>query len=1531
MVDNLILFDKSARVFNSNGLGFLSEATKCVVEEERNGVFELELEYPMSGRRFSDLQLRNIIFAKPNPYDEPQPFRIYQISKPIKGIISVRAKHISYDLSDYVCLPFLSFNSSGEGRWIDNVYFPSVMEALRSEHVTWTRTSPVDGHDVTMKGSIYDPDYNASYFVFSTDMSLEFQWNPATDKDGNVQYDEHGEAIYNDGDDHRFKFFKPGSVRSVMGDNKDCGILGKFINSNTHSKCEFKTWYHWDALQQIGVCKIEALNQRGSNRGFEIRYGKNMTNLDHSETADKDYTEIFPFWKSVNSDNTTVKIMNSEMGYSPTVPVVEGSSPGYRKILVRDLSSDFDNEPKAEDMKRYAKDYIEDEELKGIPTTNITVNFQELSKSSEYSKYKVLEEVQLCDIVKIIHEGLGISADKKVIKTVYDVLAEQYTSIDLGDPWDELATTISNNTTVTNISADAAFSMAEQAIGDIVKKITTIYYVDTHNLGVNNLPDPALVTIKLDPNITDEWISVEPTTSHEGVLYTAQQKIVASGKKFFEKPEVAKVVNTVKGFIDDVKDGAGNVINNTLNGNKITNETVGSSAITTSAVTTCKISDGAVTHDKIAVNALYSNNFSAYADWSTTSTYHSGDTVYYPASSANTWLYKCIVSTATTGSFVYSVDPEQTEWQRLDSNVFSESGTFFDLQEGIISSKNFAIDRNGNAAFNGTIYASAGQIGGLIIDQNGLSNADVAYSSNELQFGNGLDNYFKVLYSSDFPGDDTTFTIKAQVTGGLSHIPTASLKMKETDPFNPDFMPSYADGGELDGYWTFSESTILADHPSETISEWISRVENSSGSIPVATSSILGGVKVAGYHPIITVAGNGEITLDVSEDVDNGKFLRYDGDGDFSWGAALTPGSPLPWAQVDGDASSSTTIFTASVPGITSYRNGTSFWLKNGTRTSASGFTININGLGAKKVYSNMAMSTRDTTIFNVNYTMLFVYDEHLDYDEDEDVYNGGFLCYRGYDSNTNTIGYQLRTSSTTLPVVEKTYRYRLLFSSPDNTKFIPANISTATNSTTARTVYQSKINPFGKIVYYGTTASVPANTYPAQGSLWTQYNLNLGYSYNINGGTLALTPGDPVYIKCAPQDDGSAIVDSTTPYVTSLPATSSINDGKIYIHLGYVATSSNATTPMVELMDNHQVYAYRYGTLQPWTPPEAAVKYGGSIYRAPIMFGSSGLANVYVTPPTTSNPYTFVRINATSSTPTCLISGTKIKMSDFSEKNIEDVEVGDIVKSYDLSKGDFIDSVVVSNEKTGEINEYVSSLFDDGSTLVTYGKHNVYNKTLGYPIDINDFRPGDKTLNAEGETIDFIESTNYFVRKRIRVPHYQLVVSNNLYFANGILNGAKVFSKYRIFSDRGMEVPKEILDVGDRQEKLTDDSIGFTTSEDYIKEVSPKLIRKKRLQHEIDDAKKNLSDTDYIVQKYTEGLIDDEKWKKSKSDRGKWREKINANEPEINDLNREISKIKRKHRTRSMTSKERFEACCKLDNDAFELYRNWLNKGGEK
>ena len=100
------IFDGGARTFETNGLGVLSNALSCVVTEKRNSEFELEMTYPIDGLHYSELALGRLIVAKPNPFGNPQAFRIYSISKPLNGIVTVNAEHISYDLIGVVVSPF---------------------------------------------------------------------------------------------------------------------------------------------------------------------------------------------------------------------------------------------------------------------------------------------------------------------------------------------------------------------------------------------------------------------------------------------------------------------------------------------------------------------------------------------------------------------------------------------------------------------------------------------------------------------------------------------------------------------------------------------------------------------------------------------------------------------------------------------------------------------------------------------------------------------------------------------------------------------------------------------------------------------------------------------------------------------------------------------------------------------------------------------------------------------------------------------------------------------------------------------------------------------------------------------------------------------------------------------------------------------------------------------------------------------------------------------------------------------------------
>ena len=91
-----ILFEKDETEFISNGICRLYDAISVVVSEERNGLFECDFEYPVTGANFEKIQCGRIIYTTHDDTGTPQPFDIVSYEKPINGIVKFHAVHISY-------------------------------------------------------------------------------------------------------------------------------------------------------------------------------------------------------------------------------------------------------------------------------------------------------------------------------------------------------------------------------------------------------------------------------------------------------------------------------------------------------------------------------------------------------------------------------------------------------------------------------------------------------------------------------------------------------------------------------------------------------------------------------------------------------------------------------------------------------------------------------------------------------------------------------------------------------------------------------------------------------------------------------------------------------------------------------------------------------------------------------------------------------------------------------------------------------------------------------------------------------------------------------------------------------------------------------------------------------------------------------------------------------------------------------------------------------------------------------------------
>lgn len=103
-----VLYSPTETDFTTYGLGALPDAISPHVVEERNGEFTFEMQYPVDGTNYDLIGMRSIIKAMPRPKGKPQPFRVYRMTKPINGIVTVYARHIRYDLEGVPVYPFTS-------------------------------------------------------------------------------------------------------------------------------------------------------------------------------------------------------------------------------------------------------------------------------------------------------------------------------------------------------------------------------------------------------------------------------------------------------------------------------------------------------------------------------------------------------------------------------------------------------------------------------------------------------------------------------------------------------------------------------------------------------------------------------------------------------------------------------------------------------------------------------------------------------------------------------------------------------------------------------------------------------------------------------------------------------------------------------------------------------------------------------------------------------------------------------------------------------------------------------------------------------------------------------------------------------------------------------------------------------------------------------------------------------------------------------------------------------------------------------
>lgn len=349
-----ILYEQTEKEFNSGGLGFLADCTSFKVTQERNGIFECEFIYPITGPLYDQIQERRIVYATHDDSGEPQPFDIYARSATIDGLVTFYAHHISYRLSNSVVMPF-------------------------------TATGVADAMSKIQANIVTDRDDD---FTFWTDKTTTGDYAKTV----------------------------PSIVRTTLG-----GEEGSLLDVYGRGDYEFDKF------------AVRLYQNKGRDTDVEIRYGKNLTSINHKVDNGESYNAIVPYW------------LNEETGALRTLP--EGylsydDGTAYIVAIPFSMNEYFETMPTVAAMRQKAQQLLDSSEA-WVPSEGFEVNFVQLWQTEEYKDFAPLQRVNLCDTVRVYYPELGVDAVReRVVKTVYNTLLERYDEITLN----ELPTTLTGLT-----------------------------------------------------------------------------------------------------------------------------------------------------------------------------------------------------------------------------------------------------------------------------------------------------------------------------------------------------------------------------------------------------------------------------------------------------------------------------------------------------------------------------------------------------------------------------------------------------------------------------------------------------------------------------------------------------------------------------------------------------------------------------------------------------------------------------------------------------------------------------------------------------------------------------------------------------------------------------------------------------------------------------------------------------------------------------------------------------------------------------
>ena len=347
-----ILYKANETNFEHLGVSVLSDASKCHVSREKNGIYILEFDYPVNGKDVDKIKEGLYIKSDAGYRTKNQRFVISKITK-TQNEFKIYCQHISQ--------------------------VKTTMNAIRPD-ITVTSVSAI-GALRAWRDNLLDS--REEFFVQSDIGTL----NSTTWKVENIE-----------------------NARDALG-----GKAGSILDV-------------WGGEYEFDNLNITLHKSMGIDNPTIIAYGKNLLDLEQEQSILETYTSVFPFKKYTDDNNREQLITLPEILLDST----HINKFTHRRILKVDFSSD-ENLKTVEQLRSKAKSYIKNNNV-GVPKTNLKINYQDLSKVEGVFDNPALEQIDLCDRLKVYYSELGIlNENAKVVKVIWDVILEENHEIEVGD------------------------------------------------------------------------------------------------------------------------------------------------------------------------------------------------------------------------------------------------------------------------------------------------------------------------------------------------------------------------------------------------------------------------------------------------------------------------------------------------------------------------------------------------------------------------------------------------------------------------------------------------------------------------------------------------------------------------------------------------------------------------------------------------------------------------------------------------------------------------------------------------------------------------------------------------------------------------------------------------------------------------------------------------------------------------------------------------------------------------------------------